>query len=171
MTSLRELNLRHLTSWYLDGAQKTRTASEVIEKYYTDGARIRWLIDRERAGSISENEDIQLHASVHDLLQFYSLVELACLIRFVPAPLPKWFADRALPHLSQPNIVAYYEEEIPMLLPQQLRLRLLEKHHLADGDVEHAASIFTQIICLNSMITLSLHKSTWGSQAACNAPR
>ena len=153
MTSLRELNLRHLTSWYLDVDQKARTASEVIKKYYTDGAGIRWLIDRERAGSISESEDIRLHASVDDLLQFYSLVELACLIRFVPAPLPKWFADRALPDLTQSDIVGYYEEEMPMLLPQQLRLRLLEKHHLADGDVEHAASIFTQIICLNNMIS------------------
>lgn len=50
MNSLLDLNLRHLTTWYLEKDRKARMASDLIGNNHADDVYIRSLIDRQGGG-------------------------------------------------------------------------------------------------------------------------
>lgn len=82
-----------------------------------------------------------LLSPVGDLLKFYSLLEIALIIKFVPEPQytdPFW--KEAAANLSSPLIKIFEESEYPVLLPQFLMGRLEGRLHLEEegADVRSA---------------------------------
>ena len=75
-------------------------------------------------------EPIILDDEIHDrdafdfLVVFYSIIEIASMIRYVPDPLPQDFIETSRRHLSEPAVRHYYEDFYPTLLPKLLLRRL-----------------------------------------------
>lgn len=64
------------------------------------------------------------------LLEYYSILEIACALQSLPDPLPDELKQRALQELTHPAVQFYYERYYPLSLPQLFRRRLVT----GDGD-------------------------------------
>lgn len=83
------------------------------------------------------------------LLEFYSLLEIASLLRSLPEPLPSKLATQAKRDLSHPAVQVYYEDHYPLLLPQLFLLRLKQKNTLHEaGKQETCFPLFAQFLSL-----------------------
>jgi hypothetical protein len=97
-------------------------------------------------------EEVRLRNGFNKLLSFYSIIEIACLIEFVPNPLPEQFQNIALTHLEQEGLKNYYELYYPLLLPRLLRERLKGNYDLRTPVNTVGVSQFLQFLELSKML-------------------
>lgn len=92
---------------------------------------------------ISDRETRQ-RDSVDFLLAFYSLLEIASMIRYIPNTFPETFREEAIWNLSNRATVRYYEEHYRILLPRLFRLRLKEDRRLHEKEEDEASKTLFQ---------------------------
>lgn len=86
--------------------------------------RLAWVLRDHADAPIKTREEVEVRDAVDFLLGFYGLAEVASIAEFIPPELPAEFRETAARHLSQPDLVRYYREHYPLLLPHLFRLRL-----------------------------------------------
>jgi Dyp-type peroxidase family len=127
---IQQSNLDDLTSVYRDQsyaaeADKTLRAIRMHESQVQLSHLLRdHTKDRE---GITRQEEIHQRNAFDALLEFYSIMEIASLIHYVPARLPEDFSETARWNLSEPMVKRYYEEFYPVLLPKLFLSRLKQE--------------------------------------------
>jgi hypothetical protein len=97
---------------------------------------------------LSERE-IRQRDSFDFLIAFYSILEIASIIKFVPEPVPQPQREHFQFDLSQEAVKLYYEKHYPLVLPRLFRQRLEGKRRVSEsGADERAQSIFTAFLSL-----------------------
>lgn len=129
-TDTQQSNLDDLTSVYRDQSYAAE-AGKTLHAIRTHQSQVQLshlLRDhtKDRDGSTIQEEIHQLNA-FDALLEFYSIIEIASLIHYVPARLPEDFSETARWNLSEPMVKRYYEECYPALLPKLLLSRLKQE--------------------------------------------
>jgi hypothetical protein len=131
-TDTQQSNLDDLTSVYRDQSDAAE-ADKTLNAIRTHQSQIQLshlLRDptKDREGTTSQEEMHQRNA-FDALLEFYSIIEIASLIHYVPKRLPEDFSETAQWNLSEPMVKRYYEEIYRALLPKLFLSRL--KHEIS----------------------------------------
>jgi hypothetical protein len=88
---------------------------------------------------------------IDDLIAFYSILELASLLKVIPSKLPKNLTKRAIKHLSNFSVRRYYERFYPLVLPQ-LFLRRLTGQPLITDCPSNSFSYFDHFMILSDIL-------------------
>ncbi|MEM7247373.1 MAG: hypothetical protein AAF533_18680 [Acidobacteriota bacterium] len=99
---------------------------------------------RPHGQTVSDRDEIHLRDAMDELLGWYSVVEIGCLIGFFPNPLPEPLATDARTLLSHDDVRPFYERHYPLVLPQHL-LRRLEGQGLGEPH-PRAAALFIELL-------------------------
>jgi hypothetical protein len=150
-------NLQVLEKKY---GRATRDARDFLRKAYrkVDGPDLPYLLrhhpDDEDFSeeAIITDDETWLRDSFDSLLTYYGVLEIGCLIGFVPFPLPRPLKEEALLHLSDPAVRRYYEEYYPTLLPELFRLRLVGRQDLRETEGSAAAALFMDFLDISALI-------------------
>jgi hypothetical protein len=93
--------------------------------------RLRQLIDRDQRVPLDvllNNPEFpfrrRIRNEIDSILKFYSIVELACIVRFVGPELPSELEDEIVAQLGYPPIYEYFTQYHPQILPQLLLKRI-----------------------------------------------
>jgi hypothetical protein len=128
------INLQDLMMRFRDAGRAAEAA------HIMDGARkggnkpdLSVLLRDHRGRHITSAREIRQRDSFDYLLAFYSILEIASLIGFVPDPIPQAAAKQFLRDLKTPAVRRYYEKHYVLLLPRLTRLRLEGKSSLAEA--------------------------------------
>lgn len=143
-------NLEIILSRFDGGADRAREVLADRREGRIDDDTLRWLL-RHHSEAPVVGDETWLRDSFDVLLSMYALVEIACLIRRVPLPLPEAFASEARVQLNDPAVRAYYEIHYPLRLPTSLRLRLDGRHEMAEVG-PGAEELFVDFLDLNASI-------------------
>ena len=150
MIDVREGNLQYLRTHYLL-ARGGADAGVRIDRAGTAAAsrKLAWLLRHHDEEAINNTESWQ-RDEVDYLLEYYSLLEIACTLDLVPWPLEEDVASAAVRHLEHPAVQKYMEH-YPVHLPQLLVLRL---NGLFTGRVacEQAPTLFWQLLELDARL-------------------
>jgi hypothetical protein len=87
-----------------------------------------------------------------DLLAYYSCVEIAALIGFVPSPLPRTFRAETGQILDNPDIRRYYRKHYPLLLPNMLLNRIRGRTNLKERSGDAATALFFEFLHISNLI-------------------
>lgn len=115
--------------------------------------RLRSLLRDHVSSGITVDDDTWIRDSFDFLLAYYAILEIASIAGYIGQPDANTVAS-ARAHLEQPDVVRYYEEHYPLLLPALFRERLEGRNQLretvrAEADQLRAQSLvmrFTQLI-------------------------
>jgi hypothetical protein len=139
--------------------QGTRVARNYLRKAYleTESTELNHLLRHHpdedyQEEEVIDNQETWLRDSLDNLLTYYGVLEIACLIDFVHFPLPRSLEAEALLHLSQPAVHRYYPSYYPTLLPEAFRQRLTGEHDLREVDGDAAAYLFMDFLDVNTLI-------------------
>lgn len=138
MTDYQRINLADLMEQYQDRGRAVQ-ALKMLRKS-RDGEKtpnLSHLLRHHEEATVNDTETYQ-RDSFDFLLGYYSLLEIASLIRYVPGTFPDSFRDEALWNLSQDDIRSYYEVNYPIVLPRLFRLRLENELSLYEQDENQA---------------------------------
>ena len=102
-------------------------AARILDERSDDRAFLTRVLRDYRLKPIRDRDEVRMRDGLDELLDFYGLVELASVARYVPDELPGEFKAAAIKRLSIPEVRHYYEELYPLALVTQLRQRLAEK--------------------------------------------
>lgn len=131
MNKVINRNLDNLTRDYFrrTGAKKAR---KYLDKVRDNKAEdLAHLLRHHDEEGVKDWKEIELRDGFDDLLSFYSLIEIAIRIGYVPHPLPRAFHHQVLDDLMDRDVRRYYEKNYPLELPKLLRMRLTgDYHHL-----------------------------------------
>jgi tetratricopeptide (TPR) repeat protein len=149
---IRKANLDHLQRQYFYGTTAV-IAAQMMEggKQQAVQSGLAQLLGSHKEPVAKEGE-IHLRNALDELLGFYSLVEIACLIRFVPHPLPEEFGQKALAFLGDRDIRHYYEEDYPLLLTRLLRQRLTGEQDMHYPARPATAALFMELLDTNRLL-------------------
>jgi len=143
-------NLQYLKVHYLLARGGAKAAARIEEAVSPQSSRaLRWLLRHHDEEGITDTESWK-RDEVDYLLEYYSLLEIACTLNLVPWPLSKDVADPAIKHLEHPAVQKYMQH-YPISLPQLLVLRL---KGLFIGRVacDDAPTLFWQLLELDSRL-------------------
>lgn len=143
-------NLEILRARFDDAAALARSILDEHREGLIGDDDLAWLLRHHRSARVV-GRDTRRRDSFDELLSMYALVEIACLIRRVPRPLPEEFARVAHSHLNNPSLRVYYETHYPLLLPTSFRLRLDGTHDLTE-EGSRTESAFVAFLDLNATI-------------------
>ena len=102
---------------------------------------------------VEDVSEIYLRESIDQLLSFYSLLEIASLISFVPEVDSKGaFWRRIHDNLSTTAVRQYYERKYPLLLPVLLRKRIESNLLLKVEDSERLTPRFLEFLSLDDRL-------------------
>lgn len=93
-----------------------------------------------------EGDEIDFRESFDYLLSFYSIMEIAAAVHFIPWPLPTELQEEALADLFDRDVRRFYEEHYPLYLPALFRERLLGHVDLREKDSRDVFGIFMQFL-------------------------
>jgi hypothetical protein len=147
-------NLADLAQMYRD-APRTAKARQLLDDIAAGRSKrdLAHLLRHHDDEAISDRETWWRDAFDY-LLEYYSLLEIASLIRYVPDPLPPAELDAALKNLSHPAIKQYYERHYPLMLPRLLRARLTGKWQAVEsGDRHLAHELFARFLGILNHLT------------------
>jgi DNA-directed RNA polymerase specialized sigma24 family protein len=144
---IKEINLDDLKRQYL----RRSGVADAIELLNDAGifrgaAEITARALRHPSPPLIDREQIRVRRTFDDLLSFYGAMEIACLIKFVPNPLPEDFRQFALSHLHQPDLKIYLEHYYPCILPKQLRDRIEGKRSEYIEDTDETTALFMRFL-------------------------
>jgi len=130
------INLADLKEQYCDRA-RAAWAGKTLRKARLGKrtANLPFLLRHHDEKEICDPETDQ-RDSFDFLLAYYSLLEIACLIHYIPSTFPDTFREEALWNLSHDAVKRYYETNYPTLLPHLFRLRLEGNWSLYEVDKE-----------------------------------
>lgn len=143
-------NLEIILARFAGGAARAREVLAEHRDGKIDDAGMKWLLRHHSVAPV-RGDETWIRDSFDVLLSMYALVEIACLIRRVPVPLPEEFASEARVQLNDPAVQAYYETHYPLRLPTALRLRLAGKHAITE-EMPRAEELFIAFLTLNASI-------------------
>lgn len=148
LEQIKEVNYADLQRLYVNGgASAVVAASETLAAIC--GVQLNPpTSEMVRSGGI-------LFSPLHKLLRFYSLLEIALTIKFIPEPnYDDEFWKGAAANLSAPSIRWYEENSYPVVLPQFLLGRLEGRLHLEEEKAEErydeASTLFCSFVSLIS---------------------
>ncbi|MBL0341250.1 MAG: hypothetical protein IPP71_10130 [Bacteroidetes bacterium] len=98
---------------------------------------------------IISNSETQKRDAIDSLLQYFSILEIAIMIGFIPERLPQDMVSEIMKYLNDKHVRNYYLIHYPIILPQMLHTRLAEK---LKNEIEYPS----EIIFLHFMEFLSL---------------
>lgn len=110
----QEVNLLDLRERYEQSPSVT-TAIGIVTHY--PSSKLERLL-RFHGDDPVHGDETTRRASVDELLEYYSLMEVACIAGYVPRRLPADYAAIAISRLANPSVRRYYQEYYPLLLPQ-----------------------------------------------------
>jgi hypothetical protein len=116
-----ELNLEDLRSQY-ERQDSIREAQSIVTRF--SDPKLRTLLRYHIPNGV-EGDDIERRDAFDQLLEYYSLMEVACIASYVPNKMPPDYVRDATVMLSNPAVRVYYEKHYPLLLPQLHLRRLL----------------------------------------------
>lgn len=150
MIDLRPSNLRYLQRHYLVARNGSKAAVRIDRAVTPKSAKaLAWLLRHHDEEDI-EDEETWKRDEVDNLLEYYSLLEVASLLQVIPNPLPADVRKAAARHLNHPAIQRYLRH-YPLLLPQ---LCLLRTANLFTKTVTHkkAPALFWQFLELEARL-------------------
>ena len=152
MTELLQNNYARLKRQYFDESTAPRAARR-IEAAVTVAKReaLSHLLRYHEEERIGDRETWK-RDEVDELLHFYSVMEIAALLRLIPIPVPTALRDMALIHLRNPAVNKYFLTNYPLVLPQLFLLRVVGLVRIHEASSESSFSEFVQLLQLDSMI-------------------
>jgi hypothetical protein len=103
-------------------------------------------------GGVHDADEVSMRDAFDDLLAFYSCVEIAAMIRFIPTPLPQEFGVEARGVLANRDVRRYYRKHYPLLLPDLLLCRLNGEVQLEERQSEKVIGLLFDFLNINSLI-------------------
>jgi hypothetical protein len=140
MSSLQEINLRFLLDDYR--SDSVRRAMRLLNKRRQDRAYLGRLLRDHRKAPIDTGREVMQREDIDHLIMFYSLLEVACICRFVPDPLPPKIHTECLGFLAVEEVKRFYSQLYPQLLPVNFLLRLEGELKIAEEDSPDIANKF-----------------------------
>jgi hypothetical protein len=139
MSRLQEINLQDI----LAGAnsQSIARAKELLGPRANQNRFLDKLLRDFRVSPITDAETWK-RDDIDNLLDLYSLLEIASICRFIPNPLPDTVRAVALNHLSLPSVERFYTVFHPQLLPQAFRRRVQGNAELFERECEGSEADF-----------------------------
>jgi hypothetical protein len=116
------------------------------------GLDLKVLLRDHQKEEIDDTEEVILRDAFDNLLAFYSCVEIAATIGFVPNLLPAEFRSAAVKTLCNRDVRRYYRKHYPLLLPDMLLARiagLRKARENADGET---MALFFEFLHISSML-------------------
>jgi hypothetical protein len=153
MNSLPYINLRDLVTRYRDSTPAAGAARLLAERK-GDPAFLNRLLRYHGDEGVYDSDEIDHRDAVDDLLSFYSLIEIACLVGVVPQP-DEWPPDlkaAATADLTDPSVRRYYEDFYPLALPVLLRRRLQGPGVTVESQTGVGYSPFMQFLDVNAIV-------------------
>ena len=151
--TIKEMNLDDLKRQYLRRSGVTEAIRTLdAASFHRESAELMASVLRPHRSPHMDRESVRLRGGFDDLLCFYAAVEIACLIRFVPVPLPDNFRQSALSHLRHPDLRRYFERHHPRILPKQLRERLQGEREAYIEDSAEATALFMRFLELTRVL-------------------
>ena len=95
---------------------------------------------------ILEESEMKLRRAFDELLDFYSVMEIAALADFIPRTIPSDFVAAHLRLLSNPSVRHYCERGYPQLLPKLFRFRLENKWTVTEVASPQMRSVFYEFL-------------------------
>lgn len=154
MKDIRQINFEDLIELYF-----RHTLAREAEEYLSLSRRgkaeipLPHLLRYHEQEGVTDRREIHLRDCFDSLLAFYSLLEIAIVISFVPDPAEDDFWMGVKANLSLEPVCKYYEENYPLLLPKLLRRRLHGEIEPKDKDNSQTAAIFTAFLGLEDRIS------------------
>jgi hypothetical protein len=140
-SATQQLNFDYLTNVYINRTLAGEAAKILdLAQNGKSPVSLTVLLRDHKERSVEGADEMRLRKAFDLLLAFYSILEIASLIGYVPEPLPQEFITSTTWRLSEPSLKKYYEHYYPCLLPQLFRSRLTDvlrlKEHVAGHDDE-----------------------------------
>jgi hypothetical protein len=110
------------------------------------------LLRHHEEEEIEDEDELAMRDAFDDLLAFYSCVEVASLICFVPRPLPKKFRISAEKILSHPDIRRYYRRHYPLSLPAMLLERLTSSKNRSEKKAPETIPLFFEFLHISNIL-------------------
>jgi hypothetical protein len=154
LPSMRRFNLQDLTMRYHDQG-RAALAVQVMKDSRGKWGQLRLynLLRYHGERSVWNEREIDKRDSFDFLIAFYSLLEIASLVEFVPENLPHSNKADFLAELSFPPLLRYYQHNYPLLLPQLFRLRMEKKWSSYEKDPsESTHALFQSFLSLESRV-------------------
>lgn len=145
---LRGVNLTDLQRRYRPTGSPVAEAAVFLKENLPNAPHLKRVLRDHRQEAIYSAIEIRHRDSVDALLSYYSLLELASLVRFVPTPLPQRLAGEIKRTLGTDAVRAYYGEYYPLQLPQSLYLRITGRHRLAERKTTIGATAYLEFLSL-----------------------
>ena len=123
LENLEDLNLTFQSA-------KTDIATSLLKERSGDTRYLNSLLRDHSEASIVSGWQQNRRDDIDDLLEYYSLLEIAAIAGHIPARFPEGLARQILPKLKLEPVRRYYEEFYVQKLPTLLRLRLEGRHAL-----------------------------------------
>jgi len=131
-------------------SRPTQEAVEILSEY-GDSRDFRYLNDMLRWHgdlAVANAAEIRKRNSFDNLLDYYALLEVACLAEYIPSDFAVDFRTEALLHLGHPSVVRYYEEYYPVYLATLFRRRLKGETLIAAQVPREPSWSFSQFVGL-----------------------
>jgi hypothetical protein len=151
MTQLKHQNLSEIWQRF-DVATDAAQALREMTKRKKDKFDLEELLRDHRTDEIDDEDEIAMRDAFDDLLAYYSCVEIAALIGFVPSPLPAEFRASASKVLSNPFVRQYYRKHYPLLLPDMLFSRISGGKALHETVTKGTVPLFFEFLHISSVI-------------------
>jgi hypothetical protein len=144
----RALNLDGLLRHYWERNDSAKKAARLLEDRSNDAPFLDTVLRDHRKRGITERSELGIRHGMDELLDFYSLLELACVVRYVPDELPGDLRESARGQLSIPQVRRYYESHYPLPLATQFRRRLAGEERVSIAAEQDAAYEFMHFLDL-----------------------
>ncbi len=136
---------------------RAQTGYDKLQELIDNGEenKLRTLLRDHHVKSITDQDELDFREDVDSLFQFYSLLEIACIIQFVPdsKEFPEDFRKETLFILDQSIIKPYYFKHYPILLSQNLLNRIQHpKKRENTYQPKKVYPLFNQFLLLNKTI-------------------
>jgi hypothetical protein len=136
----QDMNFADLQEQYCDRGRAARAVKMLRDaRAGKKTPDLAYLLRHHDEETVSDAETYQ-RDSFDFLLAYYSVLEIACQIRYVASTFPEAFREEALDNLSRDAVKRYYETNYPILLPRLFRLRLegtLSLYEKDEGQATH----------------------------------
>jgi hypothetical protein len=121
VSRIQEVNLQDILS--IAQTSSTRRANGLLRRRGNDSKYLRKLLRNHIEEPVGDAET-HLRDDIDNLIALYSVLEIACIARFVPEPLPPELRALAATHLGNSEVKRYYTQNYPQELPQSFYRRV-----------------------------------------------
>jgi hypothetical protein len=144
------LNLKDLTHLYFENDEAQRAVALLINEAGSGSHKLRHLLRDHRLDPPITGLETPLREALDRLLAYYSILEIASQIAYIPSSLPPNIQAVARGHLEEPAIKLYYTQAYPLVLPQLFASRLRNERPVVEfsEDLIPAHGLFQEFLGL-----------------------